>query len=66
MNKPSYTNEYDKPVYTVNNLCVKKIVNGYNMYELQINDQYFEISYAQMEIIETALRLPESVSISIG
>lgn len=66
MNKPVYTNEFDKPVYAVTHLHVKKPTNSDGMYELQLNDQYFYISERQLEAIDAATRLPDNISISMG
>ena len=68
--KPEYTNEFEKPVYKVNNLHMKTHSGnnqfGEKTYELQLNDQYFVITEHQLEALDTITRLPDNISISMG
>ena len=64
--EPEYVNSFKKPVYSVTHLHVKKITNGYDQYEVQINDQYFQMSEKQLEALESVTRLPEGVGLSMG
>lgn len=66
MSEALRTNEFNKPVYAVNNLHIKKVENGYDKYELQLNGEYYELSEKQIEAIESVLRLPENVGLSMG
>jgi len=66
--KPEYTNQFDKPVYKVNNLHMKTYgeTGGEKYYELQLNDQYFLITEHQLEALDAITRLPDNISISMG
>lgn len=73
MSNPVYKNEFDKPVFAVNNAHIKKLADGARntpygkqYYELQLNMEYFIISEDMLETISTITRAPEGVSISIG
>lgn len=59
-------NEFGKDVVPVNNLHIRKVKGGSTVYELQLNDQYFQISEVQIEAIESILRLPDNVGLSLG
>lgn len=59
-------NEFGKGVVPVNNLSIRKVKGGSTVYELQLNDQYFQISETQIEAIESILRLPDNVGLSLG
>ena len=73
MFEPAYKNQFDKPVYNVNHLHMKKrnrqagdpayLGSGY---ELQLNDQYFLITEQQLQVIEAIVKLPDNISISMG
>lgn len=60
------TNEFGKEVVPVNNVSIRRVQGGHTVYELQLNDQYFQISETQIEAIESILRLPEGVGLSLG
>lgn len=60
------TNEFGKDVTPVNNLAIRKVKGGSTVYELQLNDQYFQISEVQIEAIESILHLPDNVGLSLG
>lgn len=64
MTEPAYKNEFDKPVYKVNNLHMKHVKD--QTYELQLNDQYFLIEAKQIDMLESVLALPDNISISMG
>ncbi len=64
--KPVYTNLFEKPVYNVNNLSIKKVPNSIALYELQLNGEYYQISEEQIEAIESILRMPNGVGMSMG
>lgn len=68
--KPEYENEFNKPVYRVNNLHMKTLEKdgafGGKTYELQLNDHYFVITEHQLEAIDAITRLSDNISISMG
>lgn len=64
MSNVAYTNKFDKPVYKVNNLAIRKNAQGY--YELQLNDQYFQLTEQQVEAIDSITRLPDNIGLSMG
>ena len=59
-------NEFGKDVVPVNNLSIRKVKGSSTVYELQLNDQYFQISETQIEAIESILRLPDNVALAVG
>lgn len=64
--EPVYTNEFKKPVYNVNNAGIHKVKGSVTLYELQLNDQYFQISAEMLETLEAVTRMPDSVGLLIG
>jgi hypothetical protein len=62
--KPVYTNQYDKPVYAVNNAHIHKNKRGF--YEVQLNDQYFEITEEMLKALVGATAMPDTMGLSIG
>lgn len=64
MKDKSYTNEFDKPVYKVNNAGVRKNKNG--LYELQLNNEYFEITEDMLRTLADVTYMSDNVGISIG
>lgn len=65
MAKVKRKNEFDKPVYEVNNLHIKR-VDKLITYELQLNDQYFELTEEQIQAIKAIAELPHNIGISVG
>ena len=66
MSEPAYINSFDKPVYSVNNAHIKKVNNSGTLYELQLNDQYYQISAEMLESLEAITRMPDNIGLSIG
>ena len=66
MKKPVYTNEFDKPVFAVNNAHIRKVNDSQTLYELQLNDQYFQISNDMLQTLASATELPGNIGLSIG
>lgn len=58
--------ESSKKVEIVNNLSIKAVQNSYGMYELQLNDQYFQVSEDQIEMIDSITSLPSGTALSAG
>lgn len=65
-NKPAYTNSFDSPVYTVNHASIKRADGFGGEYELQLNGLYFKITRDTLETLESIVRMPDDVGISIG
>lgn len=66
MFEPAYINELSKPVYSVNSASITKVDNSMQLYELQLNDQYFQISADMLDTLQSVTRMPDNVSVSIG
>ena len=66
MNEPVYTNDFDQPVFNVNNAGLRKVEGSVTLYELQLNSQYFQISDEMLQTLADVTKLPDNVGISIG
>lgn len=66
MNEPVYKNEFGKPVYNVNNAGIKKVEGGVTLYEIQLNDQYFQISEDMLRTFADMTYMDDNVTLSIG
>ncbi len=66
--EPEYVNDFDKPVYRVNNLHVKLRSNnqGTRTWELQLNDQYFLIDASMLDAINSISRMSDDIAVSVG
>lgn len=66
MNEPAYTNEFKKPVFSVNNLAIKKVKGSMSLYELQLNGEYYQISEDQIKVIDGIIYMPDNVGVTLG
>lgn len=66
MNEPAYINDYEKPVYNVQNAHIKKVDKSMSLYELQINDNYYQISEEVLDAISQIRFMDGNIGISIG
>ena len=64
--EPVYINSFDKPVFNVTHAHIKKVANSMSLYELQINDNYYQITEEMLEAISRITYMDGNVGISIG
>lgn len=66
MNEPVYINEFDKPVFNVYNVHIKKVANSQTLYEVQFNDQYFQVTREVLRTLYDVTMMEGDIALSIG